>query len=276
MRVPWQFVGGLAAILLVEIGFAQPTTTPAQAGETIDPVGWAEEQAFYKQSQDQLLEHIKGARNIEVAKGPQGVAPWPINWDVPQKFCHRVADAQFKKPQRLTLSEPQFAAYRDRAEKLHELWPVAFPNCSWLKEVELTIKFIKKEFSRRKAAEDYSLNRSRPHYYVEKNLLIPEFRKIDLRPFFGGARCNVSIWWQPENLKKTEMIVYDHIVCLDDRGCPLCFVPAAQQLTQSKMRRYAKGYGHCEKTQSVSASRDRGKPHRVDATAARTSANGLG
>ena len=56
----------------------------------------------------------------------------------------------------------------------------------------------------------------------------------------------------------------------------LTFVPLAQQFTQSEMRRYAKGYGHCEKTQSVSASRDRGKPHRVDATAARTSANALG
>lgn len=221
MKAPWRFVGGLVAMLLVELGFAQSSTAPAQAAEIFDPVGWAEEQAFYKQRQDQLLEHIKGAKNIEVAKGWQGVAPWPINWDAQQKFCHRIADALFKEPQRLTFPEPQFSAYRDPAEKLREL-PVAFPNCPTVNhDMESTIRYIKKYYPARKAIGDYSPIASEPRYYVEKDLLIKEFRDIDLRPSFGGARGNVSVWGQPENLKKIEMVSYDHQVGLDDRGCPL-------------------------------------------------------
>lgn len=221
MKAPWQFLGGLVAMLLVELGFAQSSTAPAQAGEIFDPVGWAEEQAFYKKRQDQLLEHIKGASNIEVAKGWQGVAPWPINWDAQQKFCHRIADVLFKEPLRLTFPEPQFSAYRDPAEKLRDVWSVAFPNCSWMKDVEPTINFIKKEFARRKTTGDYSLNGSRPRYYVESSVLIQERRNIELRPSYGGARGNVSVWGQPENLKKIEMVSYNYEAGLNSKLCPL-------------------------------------------------------
>lgn len=207
-------------IVVFGMSFAIRAQVPDAA--IFDRVGWAEEQAFYKQRQDQLLDHIKGAKNIEVAKGWQGVAPWPINWDAQQKFCHRVADALFKEPKRLTFPEPQFSAYRDPAEKLREVLPVPFPNCSHMhKDVELIFKYVKKEFARRKAASDYSLDGSRPRYYVEKNLFIQERRNIELRPPFGAARGNVSVWGQSEDLQKIEMVNYNYEAGQDEKGCPV-------------------------------------------------------
>ena len=215
-----------SSLLAGSCAFAQDSTKPAQALESkiFDPVGWAEEQAFYKKRQDQLLDHIKGARNIEVAKGWQGVAPWPINWDAQQKFCHRVADVLFKERQRLTFPEPHFAAYRDPAEKLREL-PVAFPNCPTEgHDVESTIRYIKKNYPARKATGDYSPIASEPRYYVEKNLLIKEFRKLDLRPPLGGWRDDRFMTNGPSanpSDKEIEMVTYDYKAGLDNKGCYL-------------------------------------------------------
>jgi hypothetical protein len=69
------------------------------------------------------------------------------------------------------------------------------------------------------------------------------------------------------------MMSFNHRVCLDGSGCPLCFVPAAQQLPQGEMRHEAEGLGYCQKTLSVSTLYDQGNAHRVNATAARKSVN---
>ncbi|MEO8120221.1 MAG: hypothetical protein ABI606_13010 [Rhodoferax sp.] len=194
---------------------------PAQENEIFDPVGWAEEQAFYKQRQDRLLTHIQGARNIEVAKGWQGIAPWPINWDAQQKFCHRVADVLFKEPQRLKFPEPDFAAYRDSAEKLKEVLPVAFPKCA-NRDNEAESAYLNERPEWRKAPGDYEPSAATtPRYYASKNIFIREYRNTVLRPTIDSARGKLSVFALPEILRKIEIVSYDYEAGLDEKGCPL-------------------------------------------------------
>jgi hypothetical protein len=190
--------------------------------EVFDPVGWAEEQTFYKHRQDQLLSHITGAKNIEVAKGWQGVAPWPINWDAQQKFCHRVADVLFKEPHRLTFPEPQFSAYRDPAEKLREVLPVSYPNCASMNhDVESTIRYVKERYGRRKANDGSLVGGGRTRYYVEKDLFIREYRDPSLN-YVEVLHRSPSGGWQAEHeLRDYDVLTYDYRAGMDSKGCPV-------------------------------------------------------
>ncbi len=190
--------------------------------EVFDTVGWEEEQNFYKQRQDQLLGHIKDASNIEVAKGWQGVAPWQINWDAQQKFCHRVANVLFKEPYRLTFPEPQFSAYRDPAEKLREVLTVSYPNCATQNhDVESSIRYVKERYGRRKVNDGSLVRGGRTRYYVEKDLLIREYRDPSLN-YVEVLRLSQSGSRQLDReLRDHDVVTYDYRAGLDSKGCPI-------------------------------------------------------
>jgi hypothetical protein len=185
--------------------------------QPINPEGWAKEQAFFTQRRAEFLDHVKGAKNLIVAKGWDGVTSivvgydgirdWKINWPVQRAFCTRIARVVFKNQQQMSFPEPNYSLLRDPAEELTALRFIAYPTCQ-------AYKYSPAGIAHRKKQQEEIQNS------VADWLTYPwsQFRKYSEKQF------TMTEWISPPSEKSRGQEVMrelsiEYSAGLDERGC---------------------------------------------------------
>lgn len=204
----------LGIFFLCALVIAQPVeVTP------VDPDGWAKEQAFFSQRRAEFLDHVKGAKNIVVAKGFGAISDWSsgyenaplwkIDWKRQQKFCKGIAEVLFRNPSKITFPEPQFSISRDPAEKLAGLMPLAYPTCSSNVDPSGEVKTRKEQ---QEEIKNKSLDWLSYRWAQLRRYSAPQF--IGYEWLYRGEKSQDGSY-------KPRVLELSYTAGLDPRGCPL-------------------------------------------------------
>jgi len=99
----------------------QKTESLPHTMETLD--------ALRRDGQAAFLAHLKRARNVKAPTQP-GILPWKVDWKAQIAYCRNIADALFKRPERLSFpTVPDAALLRDGPEKVLAATKRAFSTC---------------------------------------------------------------------------------------------------------------------------------------------------
>lgn len=108
---------------------ADPSFPPSGSATSLaNPEMWREFLGDWAELKANLLEHIKGARNISIPIAPNEF-DWKVDWEAQQRYCRRIADAIFGDPQRIDFPLPDVMAVRDGVAATYEALGRALPKC---------------------------------------------------------------------------------------------------------------------------------------------------
>lgn len=142
-KTNWTFLLGLVLACAAKAGIAGDAA--GQAYEPLNDPRWDVEatrkklqslphtletvEALKREVQERFIAHIDRAKNVTVPYDEREVG-WKVDWAAQQAYCHSIADALFKRRERLSFPKrPDAALLRDGPEKVMETVKRAYPNC---------------------------------------------------------------------------------------------------------------------------------------------------